>query len=152
MPIVRTYACPECNNFIEVTLNADQWEAPPPSCPVCDAHEMQQEFRPVAIGGSLRSKASKIAEDIIEKDYNVADFKAEGKEGHSAKVRYKDQTPADMKSTWTAATSTIEAAIATGRETRLKYGSGLDVLQHALKTGQQPDLLAESKKRMIKVW
>ena len=67
MPILRTYQCPECNHRLDVTLTAEQWEHPAPSCPMCDAREMGQEFRPPAIGGSVRSQATRIAEDIIAK-------------------------------------------------------------------------------------
>ena len=151
MPIVRTYACSECNHMMDVVLSSDDWEAPPPDCPACEAREMRQEFRPVAIGGSNRARAVALAEDIAAKDYNVADMKVEGREGGRPKVRYKDQT-ADSASSWVGAQGMLEQAIATGRQTRLQHGSGLDVLQHALKTGAQPDLIAESRKRAIKVW
>lgn len=153
MPIVRTYACAECNHMMEVVLSADQWDAEPPECPACLEHAMRQEFKPVAIGGSVRGKAVALAEDIASNDYHVADFKAEGKQGHAAKVRYKDQpATAIPASSWTAATETIQTAIALGRQTRLKHGNGLDVLESALKSGAQPDLIAESKKRAIRVW
>jgi hypothetical protein len=137
---------------MQVTLAAADWEAGPPSCPACDAREMQQEFKPFGIGGSVRSKAVAIAEDIVANDYQVADIQAEGRQGGTAKVRYKDQVSQLDQSTWTAARATIEAAVANGRQSRLKYGSGLDVLHSALKSGAQPDLIAESKKRAIRVW
>jgi hypothetical protein len=41
----------------------------------------------------------------------------------------------------------LEAAVAGRRRTRLKYGDGLDVLQRALKRGDQPDLIELSKQR-----
>ena len=151
MPIVRTYACAECNHIMDVVLSSDDWDAPPPDCPACEAREMRQEFRPVAIGGSNRSRAVALAQDIAEKDYNVADMKVEGKQGGKPTVRYKDQTGI-APSSWTSPHGMLEQAIAIGRQTRLQHGSGLDVLQHALKTGAQPDLIAESKKRLIKVW
>ena len=151
MPIVRTYACSECNHMMDVVLSSDDWEAPPPDCPACAAREMRQEFRPVAIGGSNRARAVALAEDIAAKDYNVADMKVEGREGGRPKVRYKDQTGI-APSSWTSPQGVFEQAIAIGRQTRIQHGSGLDVLQHALKTGAQPDLIAESRKRAIKVW
>ena len=154
MPIVRTYACAECNHMMDVVLSADDWEAPPPDCPACAAREMRQEFRPVAIGGSNRARAVALAEDIAAKDYGVADMKVEGREGQAPKVRYKDQvTIVDGgPSQWIGGQGMLEQAIATGRQTRMQHGSGLDVLQSALKSGAQPDLIAESRKRMIKVW
>lgn len=112
---------------------------------------MRQEFKPVAIGGSIRSKAVAIAEDIADKDYHVADMQRD-KYAVAPTVRYKDQTSTIPQSTWQAANATLEAAIASGRQTRLKHGSGLDVLQHNLKTGTEPDLIAISKKRAMKVW
>jgi hypothetical protein len=35
---------------------------------------------------------------------------------------------------------------------RLKYGSGLDVLQHNIKTGAEPDLVEISKRRAMRVF
>jgi len=119
---------------------------------------MQQEFKPVALGGSNRSKAVAIAQEIASQDYGVADFNAVSREGEVPKVRYKEGP--HTTSQWAGPTSTtmkigqeaLETAIALGRQTRLKYGSGLDVLHSALKAGTQPDLIANSKKNAIKVW
>jgi len=152
MPIVRTYACPDCNHMIEVVLSADQWDQEPPECPACAARQMRQEFKPPAITGSPRARAAAIAEDIAANDYNVADIQTDGKEGGTAKVRYKDQTNV-LPSAWSVqASQMLESAVAIGRETRLKHGNGLDVLEANLKSGAQPDLIAESKKRAIRVW
>jgi hypothetical protein len=41
----------------------------------------------------------------------------------------------------------FEAAVAGRRQSRLKYGDGFDVLQSALKSGDQPDLIELSKQR-----
>jgi hypothetical protein len=113
---------------------------------------MQQEFKPVAIGGSVQSRASAIAEDIAANDYHVADMQKDKYE--PPKVRYKDQNDraSSQRSTWTAANETLQAAITAGRENRLKYGSGLDILQRNLQTGAEPDLIAASKKRMMRVY
>jgi len=111
---------------------------------------MQQEYKPVALGGSNRSKATALAEDIAAQDYNVADISLDGKGGRN-KVRYKDQAEA-TKSVWTAAQDAIQGAISAGRESRLKYGSGLDILQKSLKDGTQPDLIELSKKRSMRIW
>lgn len=160
MPIVRTYQCGDCFHRITVTLDGSEWDAPPPDCPACaerDARPMQQEFKPLNIGGSNLAKARKLAEKIAEEDYGVADFKAEGKEGHAAKVRYKDVTPAQLPSSWghTAAGIPLDlgAAMASGREVRTKHGgSGLDILQRALKDGSQPDLIEVSKRNMARIY
>lgn len=153
MPIIRSYMCGECGHAMEVTLRADQWQEPAPVCPACEAHQMGQEFHPVAIGGSVRSKAVKIAEDIAEKDYGIADFKAEGRQGGgAANVRYKDSS--SPPSNWMNINGGGMAAqaMAAGRNTRTRFGDGLDVLQSNLKNGTQPDLIEVSKRRSIKVW
>ena len=151
MPIVRTYACNQCNHMMEVVLSSLDWDAEPPECPACAAREMRQEFKPVAIGGSVYAKARALTEDIAANDYHVADMQRD-KHAATPTVRYKDQSSNTMPSTWQAATETLEAAISAGRQSRLKYGSGLDVLQHNLKTGAEPDLIANSKRRAVKVW
>lgn len=153
MPIIRTYACPECNHMMDVVLDSADWDAPPPECPACEQREtMRQEFKPVAIGGSLRSRAVAIAEDIASNDYKVADLSSRG-EGEPTKHRLKDQQGPPTAAAWAAHTAVLEQAISIGRQTRIESGgNGLDVLQGALKSGAQKDLIAESKKRSIKVW
>jgi hypothetical protein len=74
------------------------------------------------------------------------------KQGDVTKTRYKDTSSTVPASTWTAAQETLQAAVAAGRQSRLKYGSGLDVLQANIKSGAQPDLIEASKRRMIKLW
>jgi hypothetical protein len=105
---------------------------------------MKQEFKPVAIGGSTRSKAVKMAETIAEQDMGVADMTIQGKEGVRNKVRYKDQSA--NSTNWGATQEALQSAIAAGRETRLQHGSGLDIIK------SMPDLVAESKKRCMRVW
>ena len=153
MPIVRTYQCEECFNRIELTLPMDQWDRSPPNCPVCERRIMQQEFKPVAIGGSDIGRAHAIAEDIISNDYHVADMQREHRMEGTPQVRYKDasSTPAQA-SNWGAAQHVLESAMAIGRETRMKYGSGLDVLQANLKSGAEPDLIEMSKKRSLRIY
>lgn len=158
MPIARSYMCGECGHRMEVVLSAEEWDAPAPSCEECDAREMNQEFRPPAIGGSLRGKARGIAEDIMANDYNVANAKFDNRQGGTPKIRYKDETAGLPKGAWQAAQQTLQQAIDVGRHHRQhRYadgpqGNGLDVLQAALGSGDQPDLIAASKRRAIKVW
>ena len=149
--IVRTYGCPSRNHVMEVRLRADQWDDEDPVCPKC-AERTQQEFKPIAIAGSARAKAVKLAEEIAEKDYGVADMKVEGREGEKPKVRYKDMTSAHAPSTWGVDRTAVSTALAAGRANRLQFGSGLDVLHANLKSGAQPDLIKESKKRAMRVW
>lgn len=148
--IRRTYQCEQCFHRLEVELSSDQWDDPPPECPMC-AVRLQQEFVPIAIGGSNRVKATDIAEDIISNDYHVADVQREHRPQGVPKVRYKDQSPA-QSSSWGAAQQALEHAMALGRQTRLKHGSGLDVLQANLKSGAEPDLIEASKRRAIRVY
>jgi hypothetical protein len=130
----------------------EQWDSPPPDCPACAERQMQQEFKPVAIGGSISARANAAAEDIAANDYHVADMTRE-REG-IPKVRYKDQIAASVPpSTWGGVPhATLEAAIASGRQMRLQFGSGLDVLQSNIRNGIEPDLIANSKRISTKVW
>lgn len=153
MPIVRTYGCGECNHVFEITLTADQWDAPPPDCPMCVSRPMQQEFRPIAINGSPSARAHAIAEDIATTDYQAADFQREHRSEGTPKVRYRDQKPDIPPSTWSGMpAATLQEAISVGRHTRINYGSGLDALQSGLKNGTIPDLIANSKKRAMRVY
>lgn len=158
MPIGRTYMCGECGHRIEVVLSPDDWNAPAPSCEACDSRSMNQEFKPPAIGGSMRMKAAAIAEDIMANDYNVANFQSDRREGGTPKVRYKDQTSAIAPAAWANAQAQLAQAIDLGKAHRQhRYekgpqGNGLDVLQAALRTGDQPDLIAASRKKAIRVW
>lgn len=153
MPIIKTYACPECNHWLEVTLDASQWDAPEPDCPACAART-QQQFKPFGITGSSNARAHAIAEDIVTSDYHAADFQREWRREGTPAVRYKDQNSRTDASNWSGAHAAIEQAIAVGRQTRLNSGgsSGLDILQANIKSGVEPDLIANSKKKSIRVW
>jgi hypothetical protein len=128
--------------MMEVTLSMEQADDPPPSCPECDRRDMQQEFRPVALGGSNAAKAHGVAERIISEDYHVADFNREHRRGGTPAVRYNDQTQKIAPAAWGAASQQLEMAISAGRETRMRYGSSLDIIQ------REPDLIKLSKERM----
>jgi hypothetical protein len=156
MPIMRSYMCPECSHRMEVTLSAEEWDAPPPSCEACDAREVRQEFRPPAIGGSVSMKAHRIAEDIMANDYNVANATFDSREGGRPKVRYKDQSPSQLASSWNSAVvnEALNTAIKIGKQTRSESGGfdGLDMLKANLANGNQPDLIEASRRRALKVW
>lgn len=148
--IIRTYGCEGCGHMIEVALTADQWNTEPPDCPRCST-QTYQEFHPPAIVGSNIAKATEIAHTIAAEDYGVADIQSPSRSGRA--VRYKDQgAEAIPASSWAAASGQLQQAMALGRETRLRYGNGLDVLQGALKSGAQRDLIADSKRRSIRTW
>jgi hypothetical protein len=130
----------------------DQVDDPPPDCPMCAARTAQ-EFVPFGITGSIGTRAHDIAEEIITTDYHAADFQREHRQDGTPSVRYKDQTTPVTPSQWQHTNAALEQAIAVGRQSRLKYGSGLDVLQANLASGAEPDLIANSKRnRMIKLW
>jgi putative FmdB family regulatory protein len=157
MPIVRTFGCNDCGHFIEVTLTMEQVDDPPPECPHCTGDRMQQEFKPIAIGGSTVGKAVKLAETIAAEDYGVADMQHDTRRGGTPKVRYKDQgntLQQQQLSSWGAPGNVLSEAIAMGRQTRLANGgySGVDTLQKMLKDGTQPDLIENSKRRAMRVW
>lgn len=155
MPIQRTYQCPACNHRMEVTLTAEEWDSPPPSCVMCDAREMNQEFQPPALGGSVRMRAAKITEDILANDYNVANYTPDGREGGVGKTVYKDQTSALLGGSWQQAghKAILEQAISIGKQNKSQFGAdGLDILKRNLASGAQPDLIEASKRRAIKVW
>lgn len=178
MGIVRTFACAVCNHYLEVTLAFEDWDAPPPECPRCNvAREMNQDFKPFGIGGSARARATALAEEIAATDYAVADMQVDNREGGvPTQLRYQDRTKDLLRgqvsaeamriagealrnnprptqpSKWGADSAAMQTAIAYGRETRLRYGNGLDVLHGMLKSGDQPDLIEMSKRRSMKVW
>ena len=153
MPIHRTYMCSDCAHRMEVTLLADQWDAPPPSCEACDAREMNQEFKPPSIGGSHMSRAAAITESIIANDYGVSNITFDGKGGQN-KVAYKDQSSTLVGSgAWAGQRAMLEQAISIGKSNRREFGAdGLDILKKNLANGTQPDLIEASKKCSIKVW
>ena len=154
MPIMRTYMCGECSHRMEVVLDADQWDAPPPSCESCDANT-RQEFKAPAIGGSVSMRAHRVAEDIIANDYQVADVRFDNRDGGRPKVRYKDQSATQLQSTWGGQIQgALETAVSIGKQNRRENGGfdGLDMLKANLASGAQPDLIEASRRRAIKVW
>ena len=154
MPIVRTYGCRNCGHVLEITLTLAQADDPPPRCPVCRGvkrESMQQEFKPVAIGGSTATRARDYAQTIANEDYHVADIQMDRRAGSKPVVRYKDQG-APSASTWSVANDAVQAAITAGRASRQQYGDGLDILHSNLKDGTQPDLIEVSKRRAMRIW
>jgi hypothetical protein len=119
---------------------------------------MGQIFKPPAIVGSHGARARALAEQIAAEDYGVSNMQPGSREGDRTKVTYKDDSGNVAKANWAtpgamqAGRQVLEAAVALGRETRLKYGSGLDVLQNTLKTGELPDLIENSKRLSHRIW
>lgn len=151
MPIVRTYGCNQCGYVMEVTLRLDQADDAAPACPMCERRAMRQEFKPVAITGSVAARARDLAQTIAHEDYHVADIEMDRRAQSRPTVRYKDQG-APSASTWSVANEALQSAISAGRASRQKYGDGLDILQANLKDGTQPDLIEISKKRAMRIW
>jgi hypothetical protein len=138
---------------MEVILTPEEWQNPPPSCEMCDARQMHQEFKPPAIGGSVRGRATRLAENIIANDYNVANFQSDRRQGGRPKVTYKDETGGLPQASWQDTSghrSMLETAISIGKANRGR--DGLDILQRNLASGAQPDLIEASKRKSIKVW
>jgi hypothetical protein len=136
--------CGTCGHHLTVTLDGSQWDAPAPECPQCAKAPMGQEFK-LNIGGSNYARAQKITEDILANDYHVANIE---RSPSRTKLEYKGPD----RSTWGVAREALEGAIAAGRQTRIRHGSGLDILQQNLKSGAEPDLIEISKRRAMKVW
>jgi hypothetical protein len=120
---------------------------------------MRQEFKPIPVVGSSYARARALAEDIAAKDYNVADlhWRKNNESAQATPHRLKDETPQSVHqatgSAWGVTGEALQQAVALGREVRLNHGgSGLDMLQNALKDGTQPDLIEVSKRRAMKVW
>ena len=75
--IRRTYECNDCQAMFEVDCNSND---PDPECPACN---MVLEWRPkgFAIGGSIEGKAVKYAQDVMENDYGLTNFKDNNRQG-----------------------------------------------------------------------
>lgn len=110
---------------------------------MCTAHTCQS-FTPPNIGGSVRSKAVRVAEKIAEEDYGVSNFQLDGQGGKN-KVHYKDDNRG-TGSHWGMNPEALQMAAMAGKQTRLEHGSGLDVIK------TMPDYIANSKKLSAKIW
>ena len=77
--IRRTYECSQCEKVFVFECNSDD---PDPPCPNPDCDKVL-DWRPqsFSIGGSNEGKAVALAQDIMEKDYGLSDFKDNNKPG-----------------------------------------------------------------------
>ena len=137
--------CQACGHYMNITLSQEQWDDPAPECPICTQSPMAQDFKPPGIGGSVRARAEKVTEDILEKDYQVSNIHRDPRQGAVPKTSY-------ATSQWGVAREALEGAISAGRKSRLKHGSGLDILQQNLKSGAEPDLIELSKRRAMRIY
>ena len=85
MPIVRTYACDNCEREWDVTCESND---PDPECEVC-AKVLQWQPGLFAITGH-KAKAIDYTQQIIEQDFGLSDLKDNTREGEAA---YKEPAP-----------------------------------------------------------
>ena len=86
MSIIRTICCGDCDAIFEQWCESSDELTPP--CPNCEK-EMQWQPGGFAIGGSHESKAVSIAQEMLEKDYGLTNYKDNNKPGD---VGYIDPT------------------------------------------------------------
>lgn len=83
--IIRTYRCEDCQTVFEISCESGNDGDPP--CPTCEK-VLQWQPSSFNITGA-KSKAVDMAQDIMEKDYGLANFKDNNREGD---VGYIDPT------------------------------------------------------------
>lgn len=88
--IIRTYECLDCKEIFEVT--SDRSDEPPPGCPYCQA-EMEWKPKSFAITG-VKSKAIDYAQDVLEKDFGLTNFKDNNREGDVGVIMPSETTAA----------------------------------------------------------
>ena len=76
--IYRTYCCQDCDTVWEV--HHDSGDEPIPDCPMC-AKILQWTPRSFNIGGSNEGKAAKMAQNILETDFGLTNYKDNNKPG-----------------------------------------------------------------------
>ena len=86
MPVIRTYACSGCDSIFEVWCESGNDSDP--DCPTC-SKVLQWQPKGFAIGGSPEGKAAKVAQDIMENDFGLTDYKDNSRPGD---VGYIDPT------------------------------------------------------------
>ena len=86
MSIIRTFCCGDCEAVFEQWCESSDELTPP--CPNCEK-EMQWQPAGFSIGGSNESKAAKIAQDVMEKDFGLTNYRDDSRPGD---VGYIDPT------------------------------------------------------------
>lgn len=144
--ILRTYCCPDCDHRIEVVLESSEWDAEPPDCPVCTVR-LGQEFKSFGVGGSPQARATKIAQDIMEKDYGATNFEiGKNRPQASAPTRAEQQQrSAILRSMIPDGPAQIAAGSATGGF------APIHKLQQDIRGGKMPDLIRNAAKNSIRV-
>ena len=80
--ITRTYRCLDCNVIFE--CDHDSGDEPEPPCPQCDV-TLQWQPKSFNIGTS-KGKAVDVAQQILEQDYGISNFRDNMREGDTAVV------------------------------------------------------------------
>lgn len=81
--IYRTYACDSCDTVFEVCH--DSSDEPYPDCPTCSK---VLEWRPKSFNMTgVKSKAIDLAQNIMENDYGLSNFKDNNREGDIGIIR-----------------------------------------------------------------
>ena len=132
MPIVRRYECGDCGCKFD-KLHFDRAE-PPPECPGCQALASKQTQVPAgfSIKGNT-SKAVDIAQDILEKDYGLTNFKDNMREGDIAAI-----TPPNLdkpiRDMWKPSGDIIAAAKAGAKMAAAEGRNPLGMMQRVSKS------------------
>lgn len=88
MPIIRSYECMDCKELFEVTHQSG--EEPLADCPFCEK-VLEWRPKPFAITG-VKSKAVDVAQDILETDYGLTNFKDGSREGDTVAIMPAETT------------------------------------------------------------
>jgi hypothetical protein len=84
--IYRTYGCDDCGCTFEVAHESSDEKYP--DCPTCSK---VLEWRPQSFNiTGVKAKAIDYAQDVLEKDYGLSDFKDNNREGDVGIVRRKE--------------------------------------------------------------
>lgn len=89
--IYRTYCCADCDAIFEVQCESN---APDPGCPNCEK-VLQWQPGGFSIGGSTESKAAKIAQDVMENDFGLSNYKDNNRQGDVGYIDPTRKTPAE---------------------------------------------------------
>lgn len=89
MPVIRTYQCATCEFTFQYTHPRS--DDPYPPCPNCQAND--PAWRPQGFRvRSNRTKATKVAQDIMERDFGLTNFRDGAREGETAAMGLAPQT------------------------------------------------------------
>lgn len=94
MPVIRTYQCATCEFTFQYTHPRS--DDPYPPCPNCQAND--PAWRPQGFRvRSNRTKATKVAQDIMERDFGLTNFRDGAREGETAAMGLTAQTTSERE-------------------------------------------------------